>query len=295
MSRRSSRRTLASLTLAGAAVVLAAASAAAAPPPALPGDAVPAEPSAPAGLPDRPAAVLRSVKVGARLRIAIDCRAGGTVEVATRDRRPLARRRFACSHGHARLGIRPGRRLKAALAEDGRSLMATLKAGGTELRMPLLAGGRAVKPTARLSAYEPSASAYCYGRTTGGGYVVVSLPQYATFGQARINQLVQWRPWLYWQDMATGRTGWWTNVGWQSYSVMANGATSSGYGYGNVVVVGGTSVPGEAYRFVLGVGARTWAAPAIETSINGRSDLTWVTPWAADWPSFRSGGWCGFN
>jgi hypothetical protein len=284
------RRAASALVLAASTAAVAATPALAAPP-ALPKDPRPTAATGMDAAPASPAAVLRRVRIGDRLRVEITCTADGTLELVDSGRR-VARANFRCAGGRARLTL--------PVAARGRTIDAVLRAGGTEMRMPLRARDRAAKPQARVAGHEPSATAYCYSRTVsqgGGGYVVVSIPQYANFGVARLGQLVYWRPWLYWQNLDTGRTGYFTNAAWHAYDVMLNGNSSSGYGYRTpegyyVSVIGGTSAPGESYSFTLGVASRTRVAPAIETYIGGRYDWTWVAPTSATYPARISGSWC---
>jgi hypothetical protein len=153
----------------------------------------------------------------------------------------------------------------------------------------------------RFKSFFDGVGTYCYGRTPsqgGGGYMVVSVAQHASFGFA-YGTRISWKPWVYWSN--AGGAGWWTNQGWRTYTVMANGNTSSGQGVwtdanGNVhVTIGGTSVPGTAvYADPLGIAPRTWARAALELQVNGRSYMANLTPDHGDSTSV-SGDYCGFN
>jgi hypothetical protein len=153
----------------------------------------------------------------------------------------------------------------------------------------------------RYKSFYAGVGTYCYGRTAsqgGGGYMVVSVAQHAGFGFP-YGTRISWKPWVYWSN--TGGAGWWTNQGWRSYTVMADGNTSSGQGVwtdanGNTyVTIGGTSVPGTAtYADPLGIAPRTWARAALELQVNGRSYMAYLTPDHGDSTSV-SGDYCYFN
>jgi hypothetical protein len=154
---------------------------------------------------------------------------------------------------------------------------------------------------ARASQFYDGVGNYCYGRTVsqgGGGSIGLSVASHASFGFP-YGTVIRWRPWVYWSN--SSGAGWFTNQGWRSYTVNANGNTSSGQGtYVNaqgqvVVVIGGTSVPGTStYADPIGIAPRTSAVGALELSINGRSYLDYVTPDHYASPARVSGDWCTF-
>lgn len=155
---------------------------------------------------------------------------------------------------------------------------------------------------ALTSSFVNGVGAYCYGRTAsqgGGGSMVVSVAQHASFGMPYGTQ-ISWRPWVSWSN-ASG-SGMFTNNGWRTYRVMANGNASSGQGtYINaqgqtVSVAGGTSAPGTSVSAApIGIAPRTWARPVIQLYINGRYSLVDITPDHFSFPVSVSGDWCWFS
>jgi hypothetical protein len=154
---------------------------------------------------------------------------------------------------------------------------------------------------ARAASFVYGAGSYCYGKTVssgGGGLMVISLATHTSFGYAYGTQ-VQWRPWVYWSN-ASG-SGWFTNQGWRSYKVLADGNTASGQGVtidpnGNAVLtIGGTSVPGTwTFADPIPIASRTWAMPAIQIYVNGTYRTIILTPDHVTFPAMISGDWCSF-